>query len=149
MAVNPNIEPHGVTDDPIVNEVIELIVKRHLQGMEKFGKTMSANERPINEWVDETIEELLDAIHYLVKTKTIFDKFKAEFKKFICEDGSYVEEKKALSAENPITKAILISAISGAIGATIGYTATLLAPAVTILLFTVGKMGKNAYCNNG
>ncbi|NIU88416.1 MAG: hypothetical protein GWN56_14480, partial [Nitrosopumilaceae archaeon] len=30
---------------------------------------------------DETIEELLDAIHYLVKTKTIFDKFKADNKR--------------------------------------------------------------------
>ena len=81
MAVNPNLDPHAITDDPIVNEVIELIVKRHLQGMEKFGKTMEANERPINEWVDETIEELLDAIHYLVKSKTILDKFKANQKK--------------------------------------------------------------------
>ena len=99
MAVNPNIEPHGVTDDPIVNEVIELIVKRHLQGMEKFGKTMSANERPINEWVDETIEELLDAIHYLVKTKTIFDKFKADNKRLKAaleafEKESFVDDKK-------------------------------------------------------
>ena len=68
-AVNPNLDPHAITDDPIVNQVIEVIVKRHLQGMEKFGKTMEANERPINEWVDETIEELLDAIHYLTKTK--------------------------------------------------------------------------------
>ena len=98
MAVNPNIEPHGVTDDPIVNEVIELIVK-HLQGMEKFGKTMSANERPINEWVDETIEELLDAIHYLVKTKTIFDKFKADNKRLKAaleafEKEPFVDDKK-------------------------------------------------------
>ena len=38
MAVNPNLDPHAITDDPIVNEVIELIVRRHLQGMEKFGK---------------------------------------------------------------------------------------------------------------
>jgi len=99
MAVNPDIEPHGITDDPIVNEVIELIVKRHLQGMEKFGKTMSANDRPINEWVDETIEELLDAIHYLVKTKTIFDKFKTDNKRLKAaldafEKGSFVDDKK-------------------------------------------------------
>jgi hypothetical protein len=98
MAVNPNLDPSGITDDPIVNQVIELIVKRHIQGMEKFGKTMEANERPINEWVDETIEELLDAIHYLTKTKTIFDKFKSDNKRLksaleVFEKGSFVDDK--------------------------------------------------------
>jgi len=98
MAVNPNLDPSGITDDPIVNQVIELIVKRHIQGMEKFGKTMEANERPINEWVDETIEELLDAIHYLTKTKTIFDKLKSDNKRLksaleVFEKGSFVDDK--------------------------------------------------------
>ena len=104
MAVNPDIEPHGITDDPIVNEVIELIVKRHLQGMEKFGKTMSANDRPINEWVDETIEELLDAVHYLVKAKSITDKFKLKEKelqqlvdKF--KEGTFVDDKENKTQE--------------------------------------------------
>ena len=75
MAVNPDIDPSSITNDPIVNNVVELIVKRHVQGMEKFGKTMEANNRPMDEWVDETIEELLDAIHYLTKMKSMFKKF--------------------------------------------------------------------------
>jgi len=82
-------------------------------------------------------------------TKPFWDKFKAEFKKFICDDNSYAEEKKALMAESSVTKSILIGVISAAIGAAIGYTATLLAPAVAILLCTVGKIGKNAYCKDG
>ena len=98
MTVNPDVELNGLTDDPIVNQVVDLIVKRHIQGMEKFGKTMEENERPINEWVDETIEELLDAIHYLVKTKTIFDKFKADNKRLkaaleVFEKGSFKNEE--------------------------------------------------------
>ena len=64
MAVNPDFKAHEITEDPIVNEVITMIVKRHMQGMTKFGKTMADSERPFDEWVDETIEELLDAIHY-------------------------------------------------------------------------------------
>jgi len=92
-------EINGITKDPICNQVIELIVKRHVQGMDKFGKTMADNERPINEWVDETIEELLDAIHYLVKTKTIFDKFKQDNKRLrialkAFEEGSFKDVKK-------------------------------------------------------
>ena len=99
MAVNPDLQPGDITDDPIVNKVVDLILKRHLQGMEKFGKTMEANERPINEWVDETIEELLDAIHYLVKSKTIFDKFKQDNKRLrialkAFEEGSFKDGNK-------------------------------------------------------
>ena len=35
--------------------------------MEKFGKTMADNNRPLNEWVKEAQEESLDFIHYLEK----------------------------------------------------------------------------------
>lgn len=80
-------------------------------------------------------------------TKPFWDRFKEEFDKFLCDEGSYVEERTAIINEAGITKALLISGISAAIGATIGYTATLLAPAVAILLYIVGKMGVNAYCN--
>jgi hypothetical protein len=74
-------EKEGITKDPICNEVIELIVKRHVQGMDKFGKTMASSERPFDEWITETIEELLDATHYLVKAKTIVQKFKTDNKR--------------------------------------------------------------------
>ena len=35
--------------------------------MAKFGKTMSENKRPLNEWVKEAQEESIDFIHYLEK----------------------------------------------------------------------------------
>jgi hypothetical protein len=79
-------------------------------------------------------------------TKPFWDRFRQEFRNFICDDNAYKEEKKALNAEGSITKTLLISVVSSAIGATIGYSATLLAPAVAILLCVVGKMTVNAYC---
>lgn len=79
-------------------------------------------------------------------TKPFWDRFATEFKKFICDDEAYLEEKKALGSESAPIKALLISAVSAALGATLGYSATLLAPAVALLLCVVGKMGKNAYC---
>ena len=82
-------------------------------------------------------------------TKPFWERFKDEFRKFVCDDNAYLEEKKALDTQGPIGKAVLVSAVSAAIGATIGYSATLLAPAVTLLLCAVGKMGRNAYCNAG
>jgi hypothetical protein len=69
-----------------------------MQGMEKFGKTMEVNDRPLDQWIDETIEELLDAVHYLVKAKSITDKFKLKEKelqqlvdKF--KEGTFVNDK--------------------------------------------------------
>lgn len=82
-------------------------------------------------------------------TKPFWDRFKEEFRKFVCDDNSYVEERKAVGAQGPVGKAVLVSAVSAAIGASIGYSATLLAPAVTLMLCAVGKMGINAYCNAG
>ena len=57
----------NITTDPIVNKIIRKIIKRHKQGMVKFGKTMADNNRPLNEWVKEAQEESLDFIHYLEK----------------------------------------------------------------------------------
>ncbi|NEW78733.1 MAG: hypothetical protein GZ086_04775 [Gelidibacter sp.] len=81
-------------------------------------------------------------------TKPFLDKFKAEFKKFICNHPDYEEERKKLNMESPVAKAIWISVISAALGATLGFAATLLAPVVAIMLSIVGKMGLNAYCQN-
>ena len=104
MAVNPEFNPGDITDDPIVNDVIKKTIDRHIQGMEKFGKTMDSNDRPLDQWIDETIEELLDAVHYLVKAKSITDKFKVKEKelqhlvdKF--KEGTFVDDKEPKTKE--------------------------------------------------
>jgi len=98
MTINPDFNPGEITNDPIVNKVVDIVMKRHMQGMEKFGKTMEINDRPLDEWINETIEELLDAVHYLVKAKSITDKFKLKEKelqqlvdKF--KEGTFVDDK--------------------------------------------------------
>jgi len=98
MTINPDFNPGEITNDPIVNKVVDIVMKRHMQGMEKFGKTMEVNDRPLDQWIDETIEELLDAVHYLVKAKSITDKFKLKEKelqqlvdKF--KEGTFVNDK--------------------------------------------------------
>ena len=81
--------------------------------------------------------------------KPFWDRFKAEFRRFLCDDEAYVEDKKALSGHATATKTLLISSLSAAIGASIGQAATLLAPAVTVMLFLAAKMGRNAFCATG
>lgn len=79
-------------------------------------------------------------------TKPFYDRFKTEFQKFVCGHPNYEEYRRKLGAESPIIKSTYIAIISAALGATLGFTATLLAPAVAILLATIGKMGLSSYC---
>ena len=57
------------TSDPITNDVIDRIFKRHIQGMEKFKQTMDENTKTVDDWTEDIIEELIDAICYLVVRK--------------------------------------------------------------------------------
>ena len=57
------------TSDPITNDVIDRIFKRHIQGMKKFKQTMADNPKTVDDWTEDIIEELIDAICYLVVRK--------------------------------------------------------------------------------
>ena len=57
------------TNDAIINEVIDRIFTRHIQGMEKFKQTMEDNPKTIDEWIEDIIEECIDAVCYLVVLK--------------------------------------------------------------------------------
>jgi hypothetical protein len=80
--------------------------------------------------------------------KPYWDRFKAECRKFICDETAYADEKKEILAQSPISKPLLISTMSSLIGASLGTPGTLIAPAVTLMLFTIGAIGRNAYCSN-
>ena len=45
------------TSDKVVNDVIDRIFVRHMQGMEKFKVTMSQNSKTIPQWIEDVIEE--------------------------------------------------------------------------------------------
>ena len=69
------------TSDPVINDVIDRILKRHLQGMERFKKTMNDNAKPINNWIEDIIEEQIDSICYLVTLKSRYDQEILDLKK--------------------------------------------------------------------
>ena len=57
------------TSDPVTNDVIDRIFVRHQQGMKRFKQTMDENPKTIDDWTEDIIEELIDAICYLVVLK--------------------------------------------------------------------------------
>ena len=57
------------TSDPVINDVINRIFARHQQGMERFKVTMAQNSKTIPQWIEDTIEENIDAISYMSTLK--------------------------------------------------------------------------------
>lgn len=120
---------------PYQKKSISLLITQH--GEEKAAEIWVTSNGPLNN---------IPFGGAFQNSQPFFDRFLLEFQKFICGHPDYESYRKKLGAETPVVKTLYISMISSAIGATIGFYATLLAPAVAILLSTVGKMGLNAYC---
>ena len=57
------------TKDKLVQRVIDRIAKRSDKGIKKFGNTMAESKKPMIAWINDTQEELSDAIIYLEKVK--------------------------------------------------------------------------------
>ncbi|MFT4192798.1 MAG: hypothetical protein QM617_14895 [Comamonas sp.] len=106
-------------------------------------------EEAAERWLSSTGSPNIAAFGGPHDSKPFWNRFKDEFRKFVCDDSAYIEERESLTAQGPVSKAVMISVVSAAIGATIGYSATLLAPAVALSLCAIGKMGVNAYCSAG
>lgn len=81
-------------------------------------------------------------------SEPFWERFVSEFRDFICGSEKYSKEREQLSSQAPVANAMFVGVISGAIGSTLGFAASLLAPVVAILLFIVGKVGVNAYCKD-
>lgn len=57
--------------DPVVQRVIEKFQQRSELGQKKYNTTLEANNLPFLAWVVHMQEELMDAILYLEKLKSI------------------------------------------------------------------------------
>ena len=69
------------TKDKLVQGVIDRIAKRSDAGIKKFGCTMLESKKPTIAWINDTHEELADAIMYLEKFKYILEEEENEFEK--------------------------------------------------------------------
>lgn len=103
-------------------------------------------EEAARKWIETTGSPNIIAFGGVRDTKPFWDNLKKEFRRFLCDGVAYVDVKKALGAEGPITRALLISHISYGLANQIGYAAPLLAPAIAMMLCAVGQISVTAYC---
>lgn len=71
-----------------------------------------------------------------------------EIHKLLCGNPTYSEERNELNniLKKNGSKEAIISCISAAIGSQLGLASAFVAPAVVLLLMTVGKVTVNAWC---
>lgn len=55
--------------DQIIKQVVDKIKKRSDVGFKKYGVTLHDDDQPLNSWLSNTQEELMDAINYIEKAR--------------------------------------------------------------------------------
>ncbi|OUT47389.1 MAG: hypothetical protein CBB68_15890 [Rhodospirillaceae bacterium TMED8] len=60
--------------DPIIDRVIEKIKSRSDVGYKKYGVTLHEDNQPLDKWLTDIQEELMDAINYIEKAKDTLNK---------------------------------------------------------------------------
>lgn len=62
-----------MTPDTIVRDVIKRFNARSLAGIEKYNTTLERNDLTGKEWLQHLQDELMDAVLYIEKLKTLKD----------------------------------------------------------------------------
>lgn len=60
-----------LTGDPIVDSVIRQFSDRSNFGQQKYKHTLESNKLGLKQWVQHVQEELMDAVNYLERIKSI------------------------------------------------------------------------------
>ena len=57
--------------DPIIQKVVEKFISRSDVGYNKYKVTLDEDSKSINEWLNNIQEELMDAVNYIEKLKSV------------------------------------------------------------------------------
>ena len=58
-------------NDKIINRVIEKIQKRAEAGYKKYGVGLDKDEQTLDTWLNHLQEELMDAVNYIEKARSV------------------------------------------------------------------------------
>ena len=57
--------------DPIIQKVVEKFISRSDVGFDKYKVTLDEDSKSINEWLNNIQEELMGAVNYIEKLKSV------------------------------------------------------------------------------
>lgn len=75
-----------------------------------------------------------------------YDKLLDELEKFICDDKEYLAERRELISKVEAGKVVATSFMTTVIATHLGTTPALLTPAVVLILISVSRIGRRAWC---
>ena len=67
-----------MTKDKMIRQIMKRMGKRADDGIKKYGSTMAHSKKSFVAWIDDTQEELWDAIVYLEKLKSLQNEIEEE-----------------------------------------------------------------------
>ena len=59
--------------DELVSKICAKMIERSNNGTIEYGKTMRTADKPLLQWIEDTQEEMADAIVYLEKVKELIN----------------------------------------------------------------------------
>lgn len=81
-------------------------------------------------------------------SKLYREKVWEELEKFICgTDSSYDDDRKKISNHVEATENYIVGVLSVAIGTHLGVAGAFIAPIIVVLIMSLGKIGRNAWCS--
>lgn len=75
-----------------------------------------------------------------------YAKLLTEVEDFLCGSDRYGKEREAFLSEFDAKHAYVVGGISTIVAPAVGSAAPIIAPAVALILLTLAKMGRNAWC---
>jgi len=57
--------------DPVIQKVVEKFISRSDVGFNKYKVTLDEDNKSIHEWLNNIQEELMDAVNYIEKLKSL------------------------------------------------------------------------------
>lgn len=104
-------------------------------------------EEVANAWLTANVENTFP-FGVQKNNNILLDAILREFEKFLCGSKEYDSERKALKKNGNITYTYSVGFISASIAPNLGTSAAFIAPVITLLLISIGKVTLNAWCKS-
>jgi len=118
------------------------------QYVEKYGEMKTA-EMIINGYEQSQRQSLPEGTYeFTLQVKPYWERVKREFDKLVCGHKDYEEERKKFFVTGQVINLATAYQISSIMTEMVAIPPYILTPAIALMLHTMVKMGRLAYCEN-
>lgn len=138
--VNESLDTWLDTLKPYQRNTIKALLEKHGNDEEKVAQIWLSSIGPIN-------TATFGGLPSSTPNKNYFKCLKNELNKLICDDESYVDEKKQILEKGNLINVCASSQIAILLSPIVGVSVPILTPAIVLMLHLISKVSVNAYCS--